>query len=224
MTEPKRITVLAGHYGSGKTHIAVNYALRQKAGGRSVLLADLDIVNPYFRTADAADMLREAGIELISSEYALSNLEAPSVPSAIGAALLRKDVNCVLDVGGDDRGALALGRYAPLLAGEPSLDVWLVVNASRPLTATPEACLGIMREIETAARVKFTGIVNNTHLCGETAAGTVLASRPYAEAVAARAGLPVVMTAVREDLIPALKQYPNVFPVKILRKPEWAIW
>jgi hypothetical protein len=222
---PAKVTILAGHYGSGKTHIAVNYALWQKARGISVALADLDVVNPYFRTTDAKALLQEAGVELIASEYALSNLEVPSTPSAVAAAITRDGAHCVIDVGGDDRGALALGRYAAQLAGEPSCDIWLVVNASRPLTATPEACLEIMREIETASRQRFTGIIHNTHLAVETTPETVLAARPYAAEISKQTKLPIAMTTVREDLLPLLQgQVENLFALKILRKPEWDIY
>ena len=222
---PAHVTILAGHYGSGKTHVAVNYALWLRAQGYPVTLVDLDIVNPYFRTKDADALLREAGIAVISSEYALSNLEVPSVPSAIGTAFARGGGYCVIDVGGDDRGALALGRYAAQLGSAESLDMWLVVNANRPLTATPEACLEIMGEIEAAARQKFTGIVNNTHLGAETTPETILSSLPYAEAIAKQTGLPLVMTTVREDLLTFVQgQAPHPFALKILPKPEWDIW
>jgi hypothetical protein len=224
MAKPKRITILAGHYGSGKTHIAVNYALWLRAQGFPAVLADLDIVNPYFRTADAAALLREAGVELLSSDYALSNLDVPSVPGAVGTALSRTDTFCVLDVGGDDRGALALGRYAGILNSEPDRAIWLVINASRPLTAAPDDCAGILREIEAAARIRFTGLANNTHLAAETTPETVLASLPYAEAVSELTGLPIAMTAARQDLASMLEgKVPNLFALRILNKPEWDI-
>ena len=114
----KRITLFAGHYGSGKTNIAVNYALKIKAEGHSTVIADMDIVNPYFRTKDSEKELNEAGIRLISSQYASSNVDLPSLPQDLYNVIDDKSNYAVLDIGGDDRGAYALGRYAPSILKE----------------------------------------------------------------------------------------------------------
>ena len=116
--EYKRVTLFAGHYGSGKTNIAVNYALRLKKEGKPVVIADLDIVNPYFRTKDSEEELRAAGIRLISSEFAGSNVDLPSLPQEMYTVTDNREEYAVLDIGGDDRGAYALGRYAPSILKE----------------------------------------------------------------------------------------------------------
>ena len=113
--EFKRVTLFAGHYGSGKTNIAVNYALALKRSGKDTTIADLDIVNPYFRAKDSKDVLEKNGIKFISSEFANSNVDFPALPSETYGIVTRRDSYAVIDVGGDDRGALALGRYVPYI-------------------------------------------------------------------------------------------------------------
>ena len=126
--QPKRVTLFSGHYGSGKTNIAVNYAMQMARDGLPVTIADLDIVNPYFRTKDSAEDLAAAGIRLISSAYANSNVDLPALPAELYALTNDKSRYAVLDVGGDDRGALALGRYAPAILEEGNYENIVVAN------------------------------------------------------------------------------------------------
>ena len=213
----KRITLFAGHYGSGKTNIALNYARWLKRGGaKGVCIADLDIVNPYFRTKDSARELAAEGIGLVVSEYANSNVDFPAMPKEIYALVADRGTKVVMDIGGDDRGALALGRYVPDIKAENDYDMLAVVNAARPLTGTVADAVEVLREIEAACRLPFTGIVNNTNLGKETRARTVLDSCAYAEGVAAAMGLPVRFTCVAEPLAEELEgKVPNLFPLTI---------
>ncbi len=203
MTE-KRVTLFAGHYGSGKTSLAVNYARRLAARGRAVTLADLDLVNPSFRAKDSAAPLEALGVRVIASPYANSNVDLPSLPQEAYSVVDDRSRFAVLDIGGDDRGALALGRYAPGILAEDDYEMLLVINQYRPLSRDAASTLEILREIEAAGGLRFTGIVNNSNLGRETAARTVLDSLPYAEAVARESGLPIRMTAVDERLFPEL--------------------
>ena len=139
--ESKRITVFAGHYGSGKTNIAVNYALKLRKEFDRVDIADLDIVNPYFRTKDSEKQLEKRGIHLISSEYANSNVDVPAMPSEAYAIIDDTSLRAVIDVGGDDRGALALGRYAPDILAENDYEMVFVANFYRPLTRNAKDAL-----------------------------------------------------------------------------------
>ncbi|MDR1157962.1 MAG: hypothetical protein LBK75_06595 [Oscillospiraceae bacterium] len=219
-----RLIVLAGHYGSGKTHLAVNLALRWRAVRAPVALADLDIVNPYYRAKDASAWLREADVRLISSAFAGSNLDAPAVPPEMGQIFDDDTLCAVVDVGGDDRGALALGRYAGRIAALQDRAVLWVVNPYRPLTGHTDDALAVMKEIEAAGHICFTGIVNNANLGPETTPEDVTASLPYAETLARETGLPIVLTAVRADLLPAVADLvPNPFPLHIFHKPEWVL-
>ena len=196
----KRIAIFAGHYGSGKTNIAVNYALHLKKQGLGVKIADLDIVNPYFRTKDSAATLEAAGIELISPAFANTNVDLPALPQELYGLVHRKDHHAVLDVGGDDRGAYALGRYTPYILEENDYDMFFVVNFYRPLTRTPEEALEVMREIETAGGIPFTAIINNSNLGGHTTPEDITATREKTEALSRISGLPVAMTCARADI------------------------
>ena len=215
----KRITLFAGHYGSGKTNIAVNYAKYLREQGNDVVIADLDIVNPYFRTKDSQADLEAAGIRLISSKYANSNVDLPALPSEIYGIFEDKSSLAVLDVGGDDRGALALGRYTPLIKAEDDYEMLLVINRYRPLTRTADDCIEIMHEVEAAGGLKFTGLVNNSNLGAETVAQDILDSVEYAKEVSEKTGLPLRMTSVEEGLMSALEgKMENLFPLTLQEK------
>lgn len=189
--EHKRITLFAGHYGSGKTNIAVNYAMLLAAEGKRVTIADLDIVNPYFRTKDSEAELRERGIELISPRFANSNVDLPALPPESYRPIQDKSVFGVLDIGGDDRGAYALGRFVDAIKAEDNYRMAFVFNCYRPLTATAKDAVEIMREIEAAAGLSFTCIVNNSNLGGETTAATLFDSLPIVEELCDETGLPL---------------------------------
>ena len=203
--ETKRITLFAGHYGSGKTNIAVNYAAMLARQGKKTVLADLDIVNPYFRAKDSQEALAALGVEMISSPYANSNVDLPALPQEVYSILDNHDRYAVLDIGGDDRGALALGRYTPGILQENNYEMLLVVNCYRPLSHDAPDTLEIMEEIQQAGGLNFTAIVNNSNLGAETAAEDVLSSLPYVEEIARRSGLPVKMTTVDARLLPELE-------------------
>ena len=215
----KRLTLLCGHYGSGKTNIAVNYAMKIRRDGNAVVIADMDIVNPYFRTKDSEKELNEAGIRLISSEYASSNVDLPSLPQDLYNVIDDKSNFAVLDIGGDDRGAYALGRYAESIVKENNYEMFMVINKFRPLTSDVVSTVEVMNEIETACGMKFTAIVNNSNLGDETTAEDVLGSVGYADAVAQETGLPLKMTTVNETLYNVLKdKIENLFPLTLQRK------
>ena len=216
----KRITLLCGHYGSGKTNIAVNMALELAGQKENVVVADLDIVNPYFRTMDSKEEFEKAGIRMIVSPYANSNLDIPALPQEMYAIVDDRSLNCVIDVGGDDRGAYALGRLSPAIREENNYDMFLVVNRFRPLTPDAVSTIEVMREIEGAASLKFTGIINNSNLGAETQPEDVIASAEYAEEVARLSGLPLVLTSCEKSVAPALEgKVPRLFPMHLQKRP-----
>ena len=215
----KRVLLLCGHYGSGKTNIAVNLAQAIKREYPTVTLADLDIVNPYFRSKDSATELEEAGIRLICSNYANSNVDIPALPPDLYALTDDRRMKAIIDVGGDDRGALVLGRLAPAILAENDYEMLMVINCYRPLTRDAASTLEVMREIESAGGIRFTALINNSNLGVETTAEDVLASMRYADEVAAMSGLPVVMTTADENLQEELKdKIPTLFPLKLQKK------
>ena len=212
----KRITLFAGHYGSVKTNIAINYARALKRAGEKVAVADLDIVNPYFRTKDSAAELQAEGIDLVVSDFANSNVDFPALPKEIYALVADRETKIVMDIGGDDRGALALGRYVPDIKAEGDYEMLAVVNAARPLTRTPQEAVEVLREIEAACRLPFTGIVNNTNVGAETTVETVLGSIPYADEIAALMGVPVRFTCAIGAIAAELKgKVENLLPLEI---------
>ena len=214
----KRLTLFAGHYGSGKTNIAVNYALKLAGEGKRVCIADLDIVNPYFRTKDSAKELAAAGVHLISPQFANSNVDLPALPAEAYRLVEDKEIYGIMDIGGDDRGAYALGRYTPFIREENNYRMAFVANCYRPLTRTPEEALEVMGEIESACALPFTCIINNSNLAGETTAQTVLASLPYMEELCRISGLPLWLTTAKEDVAEELSQLSNVFPLQLQEK------
>lgn len=219
MIGEKRIVLLCGHYGSGKTNVAVNLAHTLKEKYDRVTVADLDIVNPYFRSKDSQKDLEESGIRLICSEYANSNVDIPALPQELYAITDDRSHRVVLDIGGDDRGALVLGRISPAILGENDYEMLLVINRYRPLTRDAASTLEVMREIEAAGGIRFTGLVNNSNLGAETTAEDVLSTLSYAEEVSALAGIPVVMTAVADSLFEELRgRIPDLFPLHLQKK------
>ena len=216
--EHKRLTLFAGHYGSGKTNIAVNYALHLAAEGKKVCIADLDIVNPYFRTADSAKDLEKAGVTLISPQFANSNVDLPALPAESYRLVQDKSIYGIMDIGGDDRGAYALGRFTPAILIEGNYRMAFVANCYRPLPRTPEDALEILKEIESACGLKFTCLVNNSNLGPETTPETLLDSLSYIEKLSELSGLPLWLHTVDCAVAQGLPE--TVKPVLPLRLQE----
>ena len=216
----KRIVLLSGHYGSGKTNIAVNLALRLKETRPRVAIADVDVVNPYFRTKDSQGELEAAGIRVICSEFAGTNVDVPALPQDVYAITDDRCLSAIIDVGGDDRGALALGRWRDAIVAEDDYEMLLVVNRFRPLTRDVPSTLEVMREIESAANMRFTAIVNNSNLGNDTTPEDVLGSVDYARALCEETGLPLKFTSAHEALCPALEgKIDHLLPLKL----QWKI-
>lgn len=168
MLVDKRIVLIVGHYGSGKTEFAVNYAIRLSEKNKKAAIIDLDIVNPYFRSREKKEFIERKGIRLISNSFEYDiTADLPSVSASIYAPLQDKDCHVVFDVGGDNVGARVLARYKKYLM-ENEYDMFCVINANRPETNTLEGALYHISAIEQETGVKITGIINNTHLLRET--------------------------------------------------------
>ena len=221
-TLPPRITIVTGHYGSGKTNVAINLALQMQAQGLKVALVDLDIVNPYFRSADFTRLAYKHGIELVAMDYANSNVDLPSMPSDIYAVFNRRDRHVILDVGGDDSGAVALGQYAKLIEEENDYRMLYVINRYRYWTQGADDTVELMHSIEQASRLKVTELVNNSHLAKLTTAEDIEASFAYADEVAKQTGLPLTMTTIREDICrESFGDLRSAVPVQIYVRTPW---
>jgi len=216
--EHKRLTLFAGHYGSGKTNIAVNYAILLAKEGKKVCIGDLDIVNPYFRTKDSAKELEAAGVTLISPQFANTNVDLPALPAEAYRLVEDKSVYGIMDIGGDDRGAYALGRYVPAIKAEGNYRMIFVANCYRPLTRTPEDALEVMGEIEAACGLAFTDIINNSNLGPETTPETVLASVDFVKKLSRLSGLPIFAHSAESQVAEALTG--KLTPVISLRLQE----
>ena len=213
----KRVLLLCGHYGSGKTNIAVNLAQALKREYPTVTLADLDIVNPYFRSKDSAQDLEAAGIRLICSRYANSNVDLPAIPAESYRLVQDKTCFGVIDIGGDDRGAYALGRFADAIKAEGDYRMAFVLNKFRPLTSTVDDTVEIMREIEAASGIKFNCIVNNSNIGSETTSDIVVESMAFANEVSCKTGLPVWLTTAEKSVAEKIENN-SVLPLTLQKK------
>ena len=196
----KRINVIVGHYGSGKTEFAVNFAIQLKKKFKKVYIVDLDIVNPYFRTNDVKKQLGQMGIDVIASEFASSNVDVPALPSEIFRVFCDSEAACVFDVGGDDDGAVALGRYKQYFDKE-NYDMFFVINTFRPLSSTAEDILSLISDIEASSRLKVTGLINNSNIAHLTTDNDVLKGQKIIKTVSQKVGIDIVYTSGLEEVI-----------------------
>ncbi|MCI9554536.1 hypothetical protein [uncultured Oscillibacter sp.] len=216
---PHRLTIVTGHYGTGKTEFSVNLALALAAEGARTALADLDIVNPYFRSRERRELLEGAGVRLIAASQALADADVPALPAELHAVLEDRSVRGVLDVGGDPSGARVLARYRPRILKE-DYQLLCIVNAARPEVRTAERSAEYLRAIEAVAGLRCTGLVNNTHLCGETAPEDIREGAALAEEVSQITGIPVVCHTAERRFQDRLRDLP-LFPMEIRMKKPW---
>ena len=202
----KRITIFTGHYGSGKTENAINYALKLKEQGEEVVIVDLDIVNPYYRTKDAEIFLQEKGIEVISPLFANTNVEMMTLPSDVYKVSADKSKKVIFDVGGDDDGATALGQYFSHFQND-SYDMFVVINTKRPLTETKEKIIIILLGIAEKSRLKPTGLINNTNIAADTRIEDIKDGEKVVLEVSKELDVPFIWSTVKEDLAEEYKKH-----------------
>lgn len=219
-----RLLAIVGGYGAGKTEVAVNLALELADAGAAVKLADLDLVNPYFRCREARELLEARGVQVVVPPGGLAFADLPIIVPQVDGMLRPPPGHLSLfDVGGDDAGALALSALAPRIAAVPH-EVWLVLNARRPFGDTQEACAAMRAAIESASRLRVTGLVLNTHLGEETTPAVVLEGWQLGRRVAAHLALPVRAISLLEALADAPELQPIDAPRLLLRRrmlPPW---
>lgn len=203
LIEPKRVTVITGHFGSGKTEFAINYAVKLKNMGKKVTIVDFDIVNPYFRTKDAEDTLNSLGIDVISPAFANLNIENPMLPPDINRVFDDKESYVVFDVGGDDDGAVPLGTYYRFFKDE-DYDMFFIINERRLLTQNVKDVFGVMESIEQVSRLKVTALVNNTHLKELTTPEIVCKGQTLVEKYSQKTGLEQRYISGKEEILDKL--------------------
>lgn len=216
---PHRLTLVTGHYGTGKTEFSVNLALALAEEGARVALADLDIVNPYFRSRERRELLEAAGVRLVATSQALADADVPALPAELHAVLEDRELRGVLDIGGDPSGARVLARYRPRILGE-DYQLLYVVNAARPEVRTAESSAEYLRAIEAVTGLRCTGLVNNTHLCGETGPEDVREGAALAAEVSRVTGVPVVCHAAESRFREALADL-DPFPMELRMRKPW---
>ena len=214
MAEHNKITLICGHYGCGKTNLAINLAIDRVQSGQATTLVDLDIVNPYFRSADYRGLLEEHGVRVIAPRFAATNLDLPALPPDMYAVFARRE-DVIFDVGGDDVGARTLGRFRHQIEAD-GYDLLYVVNRYRALTQTPAEAVTLLHEIEEITKLRATAIVNNSHLKQETTAQTIAEGMTFAEEIARLTGLPLRFTTS-----PIATDIENVYPVRVYVTTPW---
>lgn len=219
----KKINIVTGHYGSGKSNFSTNLALWLAKTGKKVTVVDLDIVNPYFRTADFKELFSKNNIELVASIYANSNLDIPAISFDV-ERIATEDGYLVIDVGGDDVGAFALGRYHEAFSRfKDDIEMFYVINSYRYMTKEANEAVDLLKEIETSARFKATSIVNNSNLGYLTDENTILNSLDYAKTVSCELDLPISYTLAKKDLKSLKLDEIPVSYIDIFVKPLWEV-
>lgn len=224
MLNDKRLRFIIGHYGSGKTEFSINYAVRLAKMGKKVALADLDVVNLYFRSREKTEALEKLGIRVIGSSVKASAVDIPAISAEVVTPMQDTSYEAVIDVGGDPAGARTLGRYSEYFI-EGNYDMFFVLNANRPETQTVEKAIEYLRKIEDTARAKVTGIVNNTHMLKSTTVEDVLRGQELAERVSEKVNIPIKYISAIEKVA---KELPNnligeIFPMTLYMREEWMI-
>jgi hypothetical protein len=217
------IVVIVGNYGSGKSEVGVNLAIHHRRAGMTVRIADLDLVNPYFRSREAAAQLADLGIDMVLPPQPFRQSELPVLSPAVAGLVRQPGELAILDVGGDNVGAMVLAALGDAFAGR-SRQVLQVVNPLRPVTATRAGCLKIRREIEASARLAVTGLAGNANLIDETTPREIADGYSFMKALSAESGLPLAFITVAEDLLPQVDVRPFDCPILRIRRqlvPPW---
>lgn len=222
MDKGLKVSIYTGYFGSGKTEFSLNKSISLAKQGKKVVLVDLDIVNPFFRSAEMKELLDQHQVRLIAPDYANTNMDLPTLPADVQSIFCMEDTEVIIDVGGDSDGATALGRYKPYF-DKIDYEMHLVVNTLRPLSDNVDEIVEVAREIEKKSRLKLTDIVANTNLAGETSMEIIKKGLSVVEEAGEKLQLPIATLGVPETLINQVpKEYENIaFPIKRYMKPMW---
>ena len=219
----KRITVIAGHFGSGKTEFSVNLAMDLKKEYRKVALLDLDIANPYFRSRERQQMMEAAGIDVYYNTFGYDVTEdLPAISAVLRAPLEDEQCMTVVDVGGNDSGARVLKQFAKYFRND-DCRLMCVLNANRPETDTAEGMISSLQSIEEETDLKIDGLINNTHMLAETVPAEVIKGAQLCRKVSEETGIPLIWNVCKRDYASELEAAgcENLYPVNIYMRPAW---
>lgn len=222
MLNEKRIRIITGHYGSGKTEFAVNYAVRLAEMGKKVSVADLDVVNPYFRSRECEKLFEEKHIELLGFLLKEHGMDLPAISPNVAKALIDKTTEYVVDLGGNSAGARAFASFRKMIDPD-ECDLLFVINANRPETATLEDVMVQIDSIEAVLNMRVTGLINNTHLIWHTTEEDIDRGEKLSKEVSEKIGVPIKYTVVKRDLMDKIrKKYSGeMFPVDMFMRQSW---
>lgn len=217
-----RIIIFCGNYGSGKTEIALNTALRLQSEGKKVTLVDLDIVNPYFRSSEQRERLEAAEVQVLAPTFAGTTVDIPALPPEIQSVFADRSRTVIFDVGGDDTGATALGRYYPYLQKEDKV-LYMVVNVRRPFSATAAQLWTLQQAIEFKSRQKVNFYINNSNLARQSTVADLLEGQSILEKLTALSGVPEKYIAGTPEILALLpREYaPMLYPIELYMRPDW---
>lgn len=220
-----RILIITGHFGSGKTEMSINLALKLREDNEEVAVVDLDIINTYFRIRDKDDLMNEKGIRTLSTGVKARAVDIPALDPAIDGVLLDESTRVIVDVGGNPSGARALARYRPTLE-ETGYEQIFVINSNRPETKTPEQVIKFMEDTQATSGTQITGLFNTAHFLKHTTADDVIGGLKLAEAVSDQTGLPLLGTVCRSDLVDEVKARTNdlyILPIDLYFRDQWML-
>lgn len=223
VTNDKRIRIITGHYGSGKSEFSMNYVTKLRGlVENKVALADLDVVNVYFRTREKKKLLKALDIHSIDSSIDAPTLDLPAVSAEVMTPMNDKSYDYVIDVGGDNVGARVMGRFS-YLVDESDYDMFCVVNANREQTQTLQNVIEHIKTIEKASKLKITGLINNTHLIRSTTVEDILRGQELVREVSKACNIPIRYISCLEHLVDELPDdlEGEIFPIKLYMREDW---
>lgn len=226
LNDLKRITIVTGHFGSGKTEFCINFGKFLAAkDDRKICLIDLDIINTYFRMRDQEEYLKTQGIQVISTAFKVTTLDIPALDPAIEGSIIDTNKRVLIDVGGNPSGARALGRYAHVLDSEGYEQIY-VVNANRPETARVEQVIDFIEQTQNQSQTKVGWLVNTTHMLKHTSVEDILKGEKLIREVSDKTGIPILCTAVLDHLVEDVKKADStikIFPIKLHFRDDWML-
>ena len=220
---PERIAIFTGHFGSGKTELAINYSMAAAARGDKTLIVELDIVNPFFRTTEKRDVLEEQGIKVISPNLAGTGLDIPSLSAQIYSVFQKRDHKVIFDVGGDDIGATALGTFYPYFK-EEDYRVYYVINVRRPLSSNEQDIIDMIEAIQANSRLGVSHLINNSNISYETTICDLLDGQAIVEKISMKINRPIAYISGMPEVLKGLpvELRTKAFPLNIFMRPPWA--